>query len=408
MSRMHVDQGTCLLCGVCLDSCPYDALAIKDEQLLFTEECRLCQACITACPQGAISLVQEIGASQREEPAAGGGGVLVFVEQRHSRLQPVSFEMIGKGLELAQALRQPLACVLIGRQMRDQADELLWYGVDRVYCYDHPALKDYRVEPYTAAVCAVAAMMRPEIILVGATAVGRSLAPRVATRLRTGLTADCTSLHIDEQGQLVQTRPAFGGNVMASILTPHHRPQMATVRYKVMAAAQRQDRRRGEVINCKLADADLVSAVNVLETVRRTQTGSITEAEVIVAMGRGVASKQGLALVRQLARHLDGAVACSRPLVEQGLFTHMQQVGLSGRTVRPKLYIACGISGAVQHVAGMSGAETIVAINSDVNAPIFDVAHIAVVGDAYQVLPELLQLFDAKTTPADSLSEVDM
>jgi electron transfer flavoprotein alpha subunit len=408
MSKMFVDQKTCILCGVCLDSCPYGALEIKDEQLLFTESCQLCQACVAACPQEAISLLQDTTAPLREESVAG-GGVLVLAEQRGGRLQAVSFEMIGKGLELARALQQPLSCLLIGHQMREQAEELLWYGVDRAYCFDHPALATYRVEPYTAAVCSIATQIRPEIILVGATAVGRSLAPRVATRLRTGLTADCTSLDIDEQGQLAQTRPAFGGNVMARIVTPHHRPQMATVRYKVMAAAQRLDHRHGEIIDCQLTATELASAITVLETAQRTQTGSIVDAEVIVAMGRGIATKQGSALVNQLAQRLGGAVACSRPLVEQGLFTHLQQVGLSGRTVRPKLYIACGISGAVQHVAGMNGAETIIAINNDANAPIFAVAHVAIVGDAYQVLPELLQLLDASApNSTNQPCEVDL
>lgn len=401
MSRMVVNQQACVLCGACVDACPFGACEIAEQQqVVFLETCRLCRACIDACPQEAISMEADtstqVSAEASDQAAklatdlAKYAGVLVFVEQRNGQIQPVSYEMIGKGLQLAQTLQQPLACVLAGENILDQAKDLLWYGVDTVYYFDHPELCHFRIEPYTNAFVSIVEEMRPSIVLVGATHVGRSLAPRVATRLRTGLTADCTSLEIGDNGLLVQTRPAFGGNVMASILTPNHRPQMATVRYKVMAPANRRDTAHGQILKRELPAEALQSAIKQIEISRRAQVASITQADVIVAAGRGVASASGLALVKELADSLGGLVACTRPLVEQGLFTHAQQVGLSGRTVRPKLYVACGISGAVQHVAGMSGSDTIIAINRDANAPIFDVAHVAIVGDALSILPNLI------------------
>ncbi len=393
MSRMIIDSEKCTLCGVCVDSCPFGAMEIVKERVVISDECRFCGACVEACPQGAIAMEQEEQAQEPDTAAPATGdyaGVLVYVELQAGRIHPVSLEMMGKGLELAKSLGQKLSCVVAGWQVQALAAELLWYGADLVIAYDQPELAYYRPEPYTHAVCAAVAELRPGILLFGATHLGRSLAPRVATRLRTGLTADCTSLDVRPNGDLVQTRPAFGGNVMARIITPRHRPQVATVRYKVMAPAARLAAPHGAVQVRRLAPAALVSGIAVLDVIEQAQTASITDAEIIVAAGRGAGNPRGLALVAALAQRIGGVVGSSRPLVEQGLFPHAQQVGLSGRTVRPKLYIACGISGAVQHLAGMRGADYIVAVNKDPHAPIFATAHVAIVGDLHEVLPRLI------------------
>jgi electron transfer flavoprotein alpha subunit len=394
MSGVLVDRDACTLCGACMDACPFGAIELKESQLVITDECRLCGACVEACPQGALSIQEESTMDQVDLSTY--SGVLVFVEQTDGQIHQVSYEMMGKGLELARSLDQKLYCLVAGHQIRQQATDLLNYGVDAVYWYDHPALRRYRAEPYTSAVCDLVQEIRPNIILIGATHVGRSLAPRVATRLRTGLTADCTSLDVRENGDLVQTRPAFGGNVMARILTPHHRPQMATVRYKVMERATRVDSPHGVLIARSLPQGDLNSGIEIVDIVQSAAAASITEADIVVTAGRGAGNERGLALVSELAQSLGGVVGGSRPLVEQGLLSHMQQVGLSGRTVRPKLYVACGVSGAVQHVAGMQGSDCIIAINKDKNAPIFEVAHVAVVGDIYEVLPRLIELIGGR------------
>lgn len=388
MSQLHIDGERCTLCGSCIDDCAFGALAISGDRVVVNDDCRLCGSCVEACPQEAICMdAAEVSGADLSAYR----DVLVFVEQRDGIVHPVSYEMIGKGLELAGALNQKLCCVIAGEGIAEQATHLLRYGVDDVYAFDQPALRHFRAEPYTAVLCALAAEIKPNILLIGATQLGRSLAPRVATRLRTGLTADCTSLDVRDNGDLVQTRPAFGGNVMARILTPNHRPQMATVRYRVMERASAVEAAHGRVHRRQLSDDALLSGVEIVDVVRTAQADSISDADVIVAAGRGAASSRGMALVSQVAQRLGGTVAGSRPLVEQGLITHAQQVGLSGRTVRPRLYLACGISGAVQHVAGMRGADTIVAINHDPNAPIFAVAHVAIVGDLYDILPRMLE-----------------
>ena len=292
---------------------------------------------------------------------------------------------------MAQKLDQPLSCVLVGHGVRETAQDLLKYGLDKVYVYDYPELKYFSIEPYAAAVGDAIAKLRPSILLIGATSIGRSLAPVLAVRFRTGLTADCTVLDVKENGDLVQIRPAFGGNIMAQIVTPRHRPQMATVRYKVMEPAVASPAVQGEVVVCSLTPEQLQSKVKVLQVTPKPEEASITDAEVIVAVGRGIRSEGDLQLAAELAQLLGGQLGATRPLVENGWLPYTRQIGLSGRTVRPKLLIACGISGAVQFVAGMGNAEQIYAINTDPNAPIFNVATHAIVGDLYQVIPRLIE-----------------
>lgn len=387
MTRMRVDETLCTLCGACLEACPFAAIEMGPDSIKFTESCRLCRICIRACPVGAIWLekpeaqtVQDINSYQ---------GVLVFAEQRQGQLHPVTYELIGKGLELAGKLGEKLAVCLAGSGVQRLAEELLDYGVEYVYLYDYPELEHFRIEPYTGIVVDLVEQVRPNIILMGATPIGRSLAPRVAARLRTGLTADCTVLDVKGNGDLVQIRPAFGGDVMAQIVTPRHRPQIATVRYKVMTPAERGEP-KGEVLRCTAASNILQSRIEVLGFRPHQVSSSITDAEVLVAAGRGIGKPDGLKMIARLAELLGGTWGVTRPLVEQGWASYDRQIGMSGRTVRPRLFLACGVSGAVQFVAGMRGADHIIAINSDPDAPIFDVAHYGLVGDLYQIIPELI------------------
>jgi electron transfer flavoprotein alpha subunit len=389
MSRMQVDHDLCTLCGQCVEACPFDGVEIRGQAIEFTDSCRLCRLCIKACPVGALWLEKSeaVGTVDKAEYQ----GVLVFAEQRQGQIQPVTYELIGKGLELARQLDEPVAVFLAGNNIKPQAERLLQYGVDRVYLYDHPKLEHFRIEPYTALMVELVGEIKPNIILMGATSVGRSLAPRVAARLRTGLTADCTSLSVKANGDLVQTRPAFGGNVMAQIITPRHRPQMATVRYKVMPAASKVAKPHGKIVHCQIDEKLLQSKIQVLGFRPHHMVDSITDADIIVAGGRGIGRPEGLELLGELADLLGGMVGVTRPLVEQGWASYTQQVGMSGRTVRPRLYVACGISGAIQHVAGMRGSDVIFAINTDPNAAIFDAAHYGLVGDLYEIVPNLIQ-----------------
>ncbi|NMB44835.1 MAG: electron transfer flavoprotein subunit alpha [Firmicutes bacterium] len=397
MSGMRVDQDLCTLCGQCVEACPFGGVEMRDQSIEFTDSCRLCRLCIKACPTSAIWLEKSeaVGAVDKAQYK----GVLVFAEQRQGKVQPVTYELIGKGLELAGELGEQVAVFLAGSKIESEAGKLLEYGVDRVYLYDHPELEHFRIEPYTGIMVDLVREIKPNIILMGATSVGRSLAPRVAARLRTGLTADCTSLSVKGNGDLVQTRPAFGGNVMAQIVTPRHRPQMATVRHKVMPMAAKVTKPDGQIVHCKIEESSLQSGIKIVGFKPYQVASSITDAEIIVAAGRGIARPEGLELLGELADQLGGVMGVTRPLVEQGWADYTQQVGMSGRTVRPRLYIACGISGAIQHVAGMRGADVIFAINTDPDAPIFDVAHYGLVGDLYEVVPALTQVLKEGGSP---------
>lgn len=387
MSSMRVNQELCTLCGQCVAVCPFGGVELLADSIMFTDSCRLCGICIKACPTKAIWLekTEVKDAVDKSEYK----NVFIFAEQRENEVQPVTYELIGKGLELAEELGQEVEVCLLGSNISHLGEELLEYGAARVYLYDHADLSRFRIEPYTALLVELVREIKPNIILMGATPVGRSLAPRVAARLRTGLTADCTFLSVKENGDLVQTRPAFGGNVMAQIITPEHRPQMATVRPKVMPPASKAGS-FGQMIQRAPAESMLQSAIEVLSFKPYEVSDSVADAEIIVCAGRGVAKAEDLDLLQKLANLLGGVLGVTRPLVEQGWATQAQQVGMSGRTVRPKLFIACGISGAIQHVAGMRGSDVIFAINKDPQAPIFDVAHYGLVGDLYEIVPELI------------------
>lgn len=319
--------------------------------------------------------------------------IYVFAEQRDGNIQKVALELIGKGRELADTLNQKVVAVLLGNEIKEKAGDLIGAGADGVVVIEHAMLAEYTTEPYAKAVAAVIREKDPEIFLFGATAIGRDLAPRVSARIHTGLTADCTGLEIDEEsGNLLMTRPAFGGNIMATIVCEEHRPQMATVRPGVMKALDTDRQRRGNIesMNIEFSEAD--QTVELLEVLKEErQIGDITEAKILVSGGRGMGNAENFyELLRPLAEVFDGAISASRSAVDSGWIDHECQVGQTGKTVRPDLYLACGISGAIQHVAGMEGAEYIVAINKNETAPIFDVADLGIVGNVNTILPKLI------------------
>ncbi len=389
MSTLSIDYVKCSMCKKCIEVCPFNAIDDKGDKLEFNANCKVCKICIKQCPEEAISLEEVVKEKVDKDKYK---GILVFAEQVEGKIHPVTRELIGKGQELARKLGHPTNVVCIGHNIQAQAAKLLKYGVDNVFVCDHQELKDFRIEPYTAVMEDVIKKANPNIVLVGATSIGRSLAPRVAVRFHTGLTADCTVLNIKDNGDLVQIRPAFGGNIMAQIVTPNNRPQLATVRYKVMEPAAEVDSPKGALVKWDMSSLNLASRIKVLNIIKKAQEDSIADADVIIAGGRGFKKKEDLNLLHELASLLRGQIAVTRPLIEAGWGEYHRQIGLSGRTVRPKLIITAGISGAVQFIAGMKGADHIFAINTDENAPIFNVAHYGIVGDLYDILPGLISM----------------
>lgn len=326
-------------------------------------------------------------------------GVFVFVEQREGQLQKVSLELIGKANEIAGKLEDKVTAVVLGSGIESMCDELIHYGANEVVYVDHPMLSLYATEPYTKALTKVIKDRKPEIMLIGATSIGRDLAPRVSARIHTGLTADCTSLDIDDETRdLLMTRPAFGGNIMATIICPDHRPQMSTVRPGVMQMLEKDESREGIKTRFIVDFTDADMNIEILEQVKETkQKINIEDATILVSGGRGMGSAENFEMLKELSNCLGGMVSASRAVVDSGWIDRDHQVGQTGKTVRPDLYIACGISGAIQHIAGMEDSELIVAINKDPQAPIFEVADIGIIGDASRIIPELIeQLKEAK------------
>lgn len=323
--------------------------------------------------------------------------VYVFAEQRDGELQKVGIELIGKARELADDLGQQVVAVLLGSGVKEKAQELVAYGADKVVVVDDAMLEDYVTEPYTKALTAVINAKDPEIVLYGASSIGRDLAPRVSARIHTGLTADCTALAIDEETKLLMmTRPAFGGNIMATIVCEDFRPQMATVRPGVMKALENDASRSGEVEEFKVEFSDADMNVKVRETVKTAHKSvDITEAKILVSGGRGIGSADKFKMLEDLADVMEGEVSSSRACVDSGWISADRQVGQTGKTVRPELYLACGISGAIQHAAGMENSEFIVAINRDEDAAIFDIADLGIVGDLNVIVPKLTEAVKA-------------
>ncbi len=312
-------------------------------------------------------------------------GLMVFAEQREGKIHPVSYELLGKGTEIAQQLNIEVTAVVLGSKMGDELNELFYYGAEKVYSFDHPVLADFDLLNYKHNIARLIDEVKPETVLIGATHLGRSLAPRIAAAVNTGLTADCTALEVGDEGNLIQIRPAFSGNIFAHIRTTT-RPQMATVRYKVMQKLPRDDSRTGEIVT---REPEIIESV--LKIVSKESTGAvnIAEADVIVCGGRGVKTASDFDLLQELADALGGIVGCTRPIVDEGLMPKERQVGFSGNTVKPKLYVAVGLSGSPQHLAGMRDSDMILAINADPSAPIFKLADYGIVGDLYDVVPRL-------------------
>ena len=373
--------------------CPFGAIAENAAgELEIGAGCRMCRLCIRK-GGGAFEFVDD--AAPGVDKSKWRGVAVVAEVGPGGALHPVGLELLGKARELAAKIGHPVQCVVIGARTGEAVEKMLAYGADEVYVYEDPAFEHFRIEPYANALSDFIESVRPSSVLVGGTVNGRSLAPRVAARFRTGLTADCTVLDMSESTDLDQIRPAYGGNIMAHINTPRHRPQFATVRYKIFSAPPKAAP-HGKVVRRSLAPEKLLSKIEVLSRAQKSDEKGIEEAEVLVVCGRGVNRPEDISMLRELAGLLGGEVASTRAVVEAGWLDARRQIGLSGRTVKPKLIITCGVSGAIQFVAGMSGSETIVAINSDPKAPIFKIAHIGLVCDLYQVVPELIARIKAK------------
>ena len=370
------------LCAVC----PFKAIELANNELVINAGCRMCRLCVKK-----FGDVFEFIDDSRDPGVdkSRWRGIAVVAEIEEGNIHPVTFELLGKARQLAAKVNFPVYCLVIGHRITGQAQKILEYGADQVFVYDQKELEQFRIEPYTAVLEDFITREKPSAVLVGGTQTGRSLAPRAAARFRTGLTADCTVLDISENSDLDQIRPAYGGNIMAHINTPKHRPQFATVRYKIFPIPAKSAP-HGTICNCTLPPEKLLSAITITAMKEKNREVGIEDAEVIIAAGRGIRKAEDLAMLEELAALLNGKLASTRALVEAGWVDAKKQIGLSGRTVKPKLIITCGISGAIQFVAGMNGAETIIAINSDPDAQIFKVAHIGLCGDLYTIIPGLI------------------
>jgi electron transfer flavoprotein alpha subunit len=371
-----------------IDLCPFNAIEETNGKLDINSGCKMCRLCIKQ-GQGAIEFKEEDEAPKVDKSLW--KGITVYVDHFAGEIHPVTLELIGKAKELTEVTGHPVQAIIMGNEIDDMATELLHYGVDEVHAYKHPELENFKIENYTGMFESYIDEVKPSSVLVGATTLGRSLAPRVAARFRTGLTADCTILKMKENSDLVQIRPAFGGNIMAQIITQNHRPQFCTVRNKIFDAPARSKEKTGEIISHVVDESKLVSKINVRNIYKKEKESCISDAEVVVAVGRALKKESDMAMMQEFADLVGGKLACTRPLIENGWMDCKKQIGLSGRTVKPRIIFACGINGAVQFTAGMQSSDIIVAINTDENAPIFNVAHWGVVGDIYQVIPELME-----------------
>lgn len=388
-----INKEECVGCSACINTCPFGAMVMEADKACITDACTVCGACVDACPVGAIT--KEIEKSSVKIDKDSYKDVWVFIEQVEGQIRNVSHELLGEGRKLADAKGQKLAGVIIGDGVESFAKEVFASGADKVYLIEGPEFKNYSTDGYTAVLTDLINTYKPSVILIGATNDGRDLGPRVACRVGTGLTADCTNLGIDEQTGLVAwTRPAFGGNIMATILCPEHRPQMGTVRPKVFKRPEQDFSRTGEIVRVasKIKSQDIRTKLVDLVKVCTTSC-NLEEAEIIVSGGRGMCKPENFALIEGLADVLGGVVGASRAVVDAGWKPHFHQVGQTGKTVGPKVYFACGISGAIQHVAGMSSSDVVIAINKDADAPIFKVADYGIVGDVMEVLPALIEEF---------------
>ncbi|MCS4455024.1 electron transfer flavoprotein subunit alpha [Clostridium botulinum] len=380
----------CKACGICEKQCPFDAIHVVNGLAEVNEKCTICGACVEACPFDAIEKEEK---KVVKKDISKYKGVWVYAEQRQGELTPVVIELLGEGKKLANEIGTDLSAILLGDNVGSLAEELIKYGANKVYVADDKKLENYTTDAYTTVISNAIDQYKPESVLFGATHIGRDLAPRIAARVDTGLTADCTKLEIDPEAKNVkQTRPAFGGNLMATIVCKNHRPQMSTVRPGVMEKAKYNEDNKGEIIDIKVALSEDEIRTKVLEIIKSSKKQvSLVDADFIVSGGKGLGNPDGFKLLKELADLLGGVVGSSRAAVDIGWIEHSHQVGQTGTTVKPVIYIACGISGAIQHVAGMSNSDIIIAINKDENAPIFEIADYGIVGDLYEIVPILIE-----------------
>jgi electron transfer flavoprotein alpha subunit len=388
--RITIDKDKCTGCGACVGACPFSAIEVKDAKAIINEYCNVCRACLNSCPENAIIEIEDETVTAAAD-LSGYKNVWVFAEQREGTLASVGLELLGEGRKLADIRKSELCAVLFGAT-EAEAKELIAWGADKVYHATDSMLDKFNDEPYARVMADLINQHKPEIVLAGASSIGRSFIPRVAGKVNAGLTADCTSLEIDnESGNLLQIRPAFGGNIMATILCPNHRPQMASVRPKVMKIGVHDTGRKGEII--KVPVSGLTSRTKVIEIVQESSDCMVNlqDAEILVSGGRGLNGPKGFELLRELATLLGGALGSSRAAVDEGWIPYRHQVGQTGKTVCPKIYIACGISGAVQHLVGMQSSDIIIAINKNPDAPIFNYATYGIVGDLYEVVPLMIK-----------------
>ncbi|MDD5431979.1 MAG: electron transfer flavoprotein subunit alpha [Candidatus Omnitrophica bacterium] len=385
----------CTGCSLCVKTCPFGAIRIIDKKAVIDfNKCNLCGACVSACKFKAILLEKPQNTCVLPN-IKDYKGIWVFIEQKNGKVQSVSYELLGKAQELSKKLNCQVSGVLIGNDLDDQLDELVWHGADNIYLVQAPEIANFQDEPYTNILVELIKKYKPEILLCGATAIGRSLISRVAINIKAGLTADCTGLDIDpEKKILLQTRPAFGGNIMATIISPNFRPQMATVRHKVMQPMAPDKHRKGKIIKESFDKTLYASRTKLIDIVEEIESlVNIAEADIIVSGGRGMGAKENFKILEELAHAIGAAVGSSRAAVDAGWMPYSHQVGQTGRTVAPKIYIACGISGQIQHLVGMQSSKIIVAINKDPEAPIFKVATYGVVGDVFEIVPALTKRF---------------
>ncbi len=373
-----------------IDICPFNAFDYTDAYLSINASCKICKVCVKKGPDGVCEFIETKKYSINQ---ADYKGIAVFVEIHNQKAHPVSWELIGKAKELQEKTKEKVFGIVIGDQVSHIAHEALTYGVDEVFLYDDPTFRDFNVELYTNVMETFYKTYQNNVILYGSTPRGRSFAPRVAARLKTGLTADCTMLDITKDGELLQIRPAFGGNIMAKINTPNHRPQMATIRYKMFNAPKIVEP-FGVIHPEDTTQIPKETTIHLLETMHKPVVSDLSDAEIIIAVGRAFKKQKDLELIEPLRKRLNAEIGCTRPLIENGWFDPRKQIGLSGRTVKPKLIINLGISGAVQYIEGMKESELIITVNSDQHNKLFDISHYSIIGDIYQVLPELNLLID--------------
>ncbi|MCU0666014.1 MAG: electron transfer flavoprotein subunit alpha [Candidatus Omnitrophica bacterium] len=392
---IHLIKEKCTGCTLCVKVCPFGAITVTDKKAVIDfNKCNICGACVDACKFKAIEIKKSAPVCVLPD-IKDYKGVWVFIEQKKGKVQSIAFELLGKASELAKKLDCQVGAVFIGDKLEGEIDEVIARGADVVYLVEAPEIANFQDEPYTNILVKLIQKYKPEILLCGATAIGRSLIARVAINIKAGLTADCTGLDIDPDKKiLLQTRPAFGGNIMATIISPNYRPQMATVRHKVMQPIPADKHRKGKIIREKFEISDYFSRTNLLDIVEEVESlVNIAEADIIVSGGRGMGSKENFKILEDLAHVIGAAVGSSRAAVDSEWMPYSHQVGQTGRTVAPKIYFACGISGQIQHLVGMQSSKIIIAINKDPDAPIFKVATYGILGDVLQVVPALTKEF---------------